>query len=289
MDKFGRNFRLTIAPIGVSPVIITLPFTIEFDILRRTLSGAANVCQLRIYNLSQQNRNLLRFNLSNYGQYWPVIFEAGYGNDLGVLFKGNVSQGWSTREGVNFITQVECYDGGFAFNNGVVDLSFAEGTSERVMITQAINQGLPNVSVGAIGGFNDVLQGRGNSYSGNTVKFLSEITGGAFFIDNEKAYVLKSNEVVQNPGLPLVISAATGLLGTPSLEYSIARFEILFEPKLEIGRQVEIRSETESNFNGFYKTTAVQHRGMISDAVCGSVITTGEFFFDKLLVPVAGQ
>lgn len=46
---------------------------------------------------------------------------------------------------------------------------------------------------------------------------------------------------------------------------------------------------TEAAFNNTYKVTGVKHRGMISEAVCGSVITTGEFLRFKDLIPVTGN
>lgn len=276
MDKFGRNYELTVQKSDGKPLTVKLPFTIEFDITRNTLTSA-NVCQFRIYNLNENNRSQLRFNVSNYGEYRPVIFKAGYGDDIRVVFKGNISQAWSFREGVNFITQIECYDGGFAFNNGQVDLSVTPGATEQSVIRSMVNQGLPNVEVGAIGKFLDPVK-KGNTHSGNTAKTLGEITGGAFFIDNEKAYALKTNEYVADSA-PLRINAGTGILGTPLLEQYIARFDMLFEPGLEIGRAVLIDSVTEKSFNGLAKITSVKHRGTISEVVCGNVTTTGEFFF----------
>lgn len=283
MDKFGRNYLLNIQNDALQTLTFGLPFTIEFDITRTTLSSI-NVCQIRLYNLSDKSRNSLRYNLYNWGLYRPLELRAGYQNDLGILFKGNVQQCWSVREGVNFITQIECYDGGFASTNGKVDAQFPAGTNERVLLNSLITSGLPNVKLGSVGNFSGTLS-RSASFTGNTVQVLTEYTGGAFFIDNEKAYALKTDEYRPAPGPIIVINSASGLLGTPTLEQNVARFDMLFEPKLEVGGLVQIQSTTEPNFNGLYKTTAVKHRGMISDAVCGEVVTSGEFFFIKELSP----
>ena len=50
MDKFGRNYLLTVQLQDLSPLVIEPPFTLEFDITQNILTSA-NVCQFRIYNL----------------------------------------------------------------------------------------------------------------------------------------------------------------------------------------------------------------------------------------------
>lgn len=262
---------------------IGLPFTIEFDITRNTLSSA-QVCQLRLFNLSQKNRNLIRFNASNYGQHVPIIFRAGYGAYPPVVFSGNISQAWSVRQGVDFITQIECYDGGFAFINGTTNTQFPAGTMQKDVITTLMGT-LPHTSPGVVGDYPGQLS-RGNTYSGNTTDILRELTGGGFFIDSGKANALGTDEYIDSVGGVILVDSQSGLLGTPVLEQTIVRFDMLFEPELNVGRRIKLNSQTEANFNGFYKNTSVKHRGMISEAVCGSVITTGEFYFSKLLTAV---
>lgn len=281
-DKFGRNYELRVQTEIGTTLTIKLPFTVEFDITRNTLTSA-NVCQIRIYNLSQKNRNLLRYNASNYGQFRRVSLKAGYGTNLADIFVGNVSQAWSVREGTNFITQIESYDGGFAFNNGQASMQFPAGTPQQTIIT-SLAATLPETKVGAIGNYPGAIT-RGNSYSGNTTSILTELTGGGFFIDNGKANALGTDEYILGAGT-LLINAKSGLLGTPVLEQSIARFDMLFEPSLNVGRRIKLESLSDVNFDGYYKVTAVKHRGMISESVAGSVITTGEFYFSKLLTGV---
>jgi hypothetical protein len=284
MDKYGRNYQLLVETASGSTLTISLPFTIEFDITRNTLTSA-NVAQIRVYNLSAVNRNQIRFNVSNYGHFQQVQLKAGYGTNLATIFTGNISQAWSLREGVNFITQIECYDGGFAFGNGITDLQLPAGTPQKVVIG-TVMQDLPQVSVGAIGDYTGSTT-RANSYSGNTANILGQLTGGGFFIDNGKANAIGTNEYIPNPSGVLLINAKSGLLATPVLEQTIVRFDMLFEPNLVVGTLVNLQGVTEQNFNGLYKVTAVKHRGMISDAVCGSVVTTGEFFYSKILVPAS--
>lgn len=275
MYKFGRNYQLEVQMQTGELLVIGLPFTIEFDITRKTL-GDANVGQVRIYNLSPLHREQIRFNVYEYGSYRQIRLKAGYGTSLTTIFQGNMNVAWSVREGVNFITQIECYDGGYAYVNGVTNRSFPAGTPKNVEIA-TIMQDLPHTTVGTIGpSYNGVLS-RTNVYSGNTANILSDITGGGFFIDNGVANALGTNEYVIQLDQTTLINSSTGLLGTPVLEQDTVRFDMLFEPTLNIGQKIKLESLGENSFNNEYKVTGVKHRGMISQSVAGSVITTGEF------------
>lgn len=285
MLKYNRNYILGISTIDKGPLdlFITLPYTIELDITRNTLTSA-NVCQIRIYNLAVETRNKIRKNVSDYFQFRSVELKAGYGNNLATIFSGNITQAWSVREGTNFITQIECFDGGFAYVNGTVNLGFPAGTPYASVIA-AIAATLPNVTIGAIGNYPGVLT-KYNTYSGNSMFILQELTGGGAFIDKGKFYALGSNEYVASLGTVGVISSASGLLGTPVLETSIVHFDMVFEPGLNVGQQILLLSETAApGFNGSYIVNGVKHKGMISSAVCGQVVTTGEFSYNLLPTP----
>lgn len=282
-DKFGRNFELLVeTDSGV--VTIRPPFTVEFDITRTTLTSS-NVCQLRIYNLGETTRNRIRHNGNDWGLNKAVLFRAGYGQDMPEIFSGNVTAAWSAREGVNFITQIECYDGGYAVNAGVTNTTFPSGVP-RVDVIESLMRGLPGIKRGVVGSYPGVLT-RGNAYSGNTVAILRELTGGGFFIDGGRGHALNANEYIAQPSGIATINARSGLLGTPMLEHTLVRFDMIFEPRLTIGQLIALESFTERNFNGNYKVTAIKHKGMISEAVAGSAVTTGEFYYDKQLTGVA--
>ncbi len=269
-NEYEAIGKLTIK--GVSKEI-KLPFTVEFDITRNILTSA-NVCQIRVFNLSEKNRNLIRKNVTSYNILRKVSLLAGYGNDMSVIFAGDVSQAWSVREGTNFITQIESFDGGFAFVNGNTEMTVPAGTEQKEVLKQ-LAKNLPGVTVGKIGNFPGKTT-RGNSVSGNTMDNLKTLTGGGAFVDNGKLNCLGMNECLR--GSVGTINSASGLLGTPVREQTIITFDMLFEPGLIIGQVVNLESSTDSNFNGRYKIVSIKHRGMISESVSGDAITTVGLF-----------
>lgn len=275
-QKFGRKYQLSVQTQSGDTLVIRPPFTIEFDITRNILSSA-NVCSIRILNLSLNNRNQIRKNVTDYGDLRLVSLQAGYGKNLPVIFAGSITQAWSVRQGVNFVTQIESFDGGFAFINGVTNTAFEPPTDQKTVIQTLVNNlASQGVSPGAIGNFPGLLT-RGNTYSGNTTDLIRQLTNENFFIDNGKANCLNSDEYIDGPQAN--INSASGLLGTPVVEQTILTFDMIFEPSLYVGQIANIESTTEVNYNGPAKVISLKHRGTISEAVCGEVITSVGLFY----------
>lgn len=283
MDKFNRKYQLLVQTQNGDTLEVKLPFTMEFDITRNILTSA-NVCQVRVYNLNKRNRNQIRFDVSNYGELRGIVLKAGYGDNLPIIFSGNISQAWPVREGVNFISQIECYDGGYALANGTFDQQFISGTPQRNIIDSMLEK-LPGVTPGVVGQIQGEIA-RGNTYSGNTADLLNQLVPNKFFIDNEKAHILGDSECLQ--GDITLISPETGLLGTPIRQQTIINFDMLFEPRLIIGQALNLVSSSDDSFNGAYKVISIKHRGMISESVAGDAVTSVGLFKGVEALTVVG-
>lgn len=283
MNKFGRNYILTVETANGSLLTFTPPLTLEFDITRNILSSA-NVCSIRMLNLSVNHRNQIRFNIMDTNTFRAVRLQAGYGNvNLPIIFTGNITQAWSVREGVNFVTSIECFDGGYAFANGMTSTTFPAGTAQDEVLSNLATS-LPQVTLGAVGSFPGQLS-RGNSYIGNTADLLRTESGGAFFVDNGQAHIIGNSEYIDD-GPPVIVNAASGLLNTPVREQTVLNFDILFSPEIKPGRLVQLQSLTDPSFNGLKKVTGVKHRGTISGAVCGDAVTSVSTWFEQSYTPV---
>ncbi len=298
MIKFNRQYLLTITfTNGSPPLIVQLPITMEFDITRSCL-GSLNVCQIRLRNLSQNVRNQLLFNITDSKLFYGVTLQAGYGPtntsysaNLPIVFSGNITQAWSVREGTDFITTLECFDGGYAVNNGVTSLpvpsSSANPTTKQSVI-ETLAASLPTPTgapfpVGVIGSFPGTLP-KGVAYNGNTYDILQDLTNRSFFIDNGVANALSEGQCF-NGALPIIDDSA-GLLGTPVREHTIITFDMIFEPRLQIGQLIQFSSTTgPTNFNTQYITQSIKHRGTISGAVSGDATTSTTVYVPN--IPIA--
>lgn len=262
----GENLAITIEP----------PFTIEFEIMRKNI-GASNIGSIRIYNLKEEARSIIRKDFRTYDFLNSVILKAGYGDELSEICNMSVNNAWSVREGVNFITQISLGDGGYAVLNGTVDVSFSAQTNVKEMLLRMAKlgqeQGL-GVRPGAISPtFSDQVIPRGNSYSGSWWEIINELSGNTANIDSSKLNLLKESEYINQE--VVVVNAASGLLGTPVRATEYVEFEMLFEPKISPGILIKLETltGTEDVNNTFYVVQELGHRGMISESIAGSVFT----------------
>jgi hypothetical protein len=286
--KNGRTYQLRVQ-IGqdlTNFLVIELPFTIEFDITRNMIGSACHSV-IRIFNLSKKNRALIRFDQNSFGVFRNVVLLAGYGDQQSVVFKGNMTQAWSVREGTNFVTQIECYDGGEAFTNSKINLPVPANTVTKNVILSLIKSlnipDLGNITIGTVGSFPKPFP-KGKAISGNTAENLVRLSGKGFFIDQGVAHCLGDNECRQ--GVLDTIDDSVGIIGTPILEFTFVNVEMIFEPRLVLGQLVQLNSKQvddltpgnpfipkRNQFNKAYKIVGITQKGMISASIAGDATT----------------
>lgn len=272
-NKFGRNYILKVQKTDDPRFSIEIkpPFTVEFEVQRNNFASGCN-SMIRIYNLSKDSRAQIRKDQREYNLAKYVLLSAGYGDDLAVMFVGQVTEAWSVREGSNYITQIEAHDIGLGASLGHISVEYPANTSNRFIVLDIIKKLKPlGIEVGHIGNI-EGTSGRGSAYSGNALDILRDLTGGAFFIDNGKANVLRDNEHIA--GTAILIDASTGLLGTPKLNDSTVTIDVLFDQRIAIGKKISLKSATNPVLNRDYIVTGLKHKAMISPVVCGTAVTT---------------
>lgn len=279
MQKWKRNYILSVQTSDNTYVDVTMPLTMSFQITRNT-NASANTGRITVYNLAETTRLKIFKDQYDTKLYKGVELRAGYGTDketLPLIFKGNIRRAYSEREGVNYKTSIDAYDGGFAFSYGKTDHNFAAGTPDYQILSTLVKD-LPGTDLGAIGGFTGSIP-RGNVLSGQTVQQINSIIGkdDTFFIDNEKAYILKEGECIN--GNIKELDSDAGLLGSPLKEGSYLTFKMIFEPRLQIGQTITLNSVTERIFNGTYQVIGLTHTGTIGDAAGGQCVTTVSCFY----------
>lgn len=280
-------------------IVVTPPFTIEFDINRTNLADPSQAI-FHIYNLAPVTRGLIRKDYTDVTEYRGIEFWGGYGtfslnqlsqagfqtlsgignaeiprlaSEAGLfprLFRGNITRAYSQRKGTTFVTTIEASDGGLAFLRGYAQRVYDAGTPHRKIIMDMIDF-MPGIQVGAIGNFPDVLLKK-ETVEGFPVEIIESLTGGHFFIDNERAYCLNDAEYIGLQTVPVISSDI--LRGTPVREQTFVHAELSFTPWLAIGTKVKLACDTAKDLNHEYKVTGIHHRGTISESVSGDATTT---------------
>lgn len=284
MIKWQRNYKLvyTLPPEkeGQQPesITITYPLTCEFDINRDTFSQS-NRATFRLYNLSLSNRNKIFQDIYNIYRYCFVDFYAGYGDNMPLIFTGKVMRAMSERTGTDTITTIEAMD------NDIIQSysshTFEAGTSKKEVLNTLVSD-FPNVKLGATGNLEGNLATT-TIFDDLTFICINDLTGGHSYIDLNKLNTLQNNEVLADVSI-YKIDSSSGLLGTPRRQGAQVEMDVIFAPEITVGQLIEVESVTAPDqFNGQYKCNGIHHRGVISGAICGEVVTTVNLFVGVFL------
>ena len=252
-SRFNRDYKLVVQVSGGQSVEVVPPMRVSFS-ANKSVSGGLNKLTLNIYNLKTSNR-LALVKDAEQRKHIPLSFSAGYNGELKLLFKGTVHRGTNSREGADFVTELECLDGGFDVLN-----SFTSKTVKgKARAVDSILGDMPNTSKGKLTTQQDLI--RPKILVGSSAKLIDELVGDGetWYIDDEKLYIIKDDEVVSS-FIP-VVKASTGLLNTPSREQSKATFDTLMNPTLKIGGLCKLESVNAPHINGVYKIDSMGYTG----------------------------
>lgn len=283
-NKFNREYTLTYRPavesgITKTELIIENPITINFSI-DRALYSAMNTMELDIYNLAGENRDYMYQDVQS--KMGHVFLEAGYkGWSKSLIFAGDVINTYSYKSGVNVVTHIRAFDS-YAALSIDTNQSFEAGTTTEDLVR--VGQQDTGLEKGVYS-FKNYKFVRGVSLVGNEWLAINKYVEGNAFIDLGRLYILGINEgwtpeYVEELGKyqVMVIDDSSGLLGTPQRNMSTLTVNMIFEPRVQVGQIVELRSTVEPRYNGQYKIYSIKHNGIISDTVSGQATTTLELF-----------
>lgn len=250
--RFGRYYELAIG-LGDRAVQIKPPINIVFS-CDKSISGGLNKLNIKIYNLKEDSRNKLVKDTDS-ATYIPIQLKIGYNNKADLIFKGNVQTGSTTKEGVNYISNLECYDGGFTYSTA----SISTTAKSNQVITNSLLKSLKGLDIGLINKKFSYL--RPKVLCGNPLDILKNVLDSdeEIFIDNERIYILNKNQVV-GTYTPLV-NAKSGLLNIPQRQQRVTSFITVINPTLRLGGLFSLVSKNAKFVNGVYKMISCNYTG----------------------------
>ncbi len=278
---------------GKNALEIQIPFTIEIDI-SNIISVDGNKANIKIYGLNETSRNKLfqnRFNIpileDGKKGFRRVILEAGYGKNIYPIFDGVLVEGYSVRDGVEWITNLSCISSAVGLYNTFINKSYNAGIKQIEVVNDIITEmsQYGDLQKGAVTTSLDAKFNESVSLVGESYNILTQF-GVEVFVDMGKINVLQINEVIGKLGLQVPnINADSGLIGTPVLNNDgFVTVNVMFEPTLRLAALINLESVTAPYFNGYYKLMSVEHRGVLSSSKEGMLVTTLKMWNGRSLV-----
>lgn len=209
----------------------------------KSLSAENNSASFQIWNLTAANRSRFK------QEFREVEFYAGYtppqgGSNVGLIFKGFLRDVEHNDDETEIITSIECGDGDKGTRKGTVAKTHPTGTKPKTIIDDVVNE-MPEITPGEMKGLDDLPASlRPVVTMGGGVRELDKLArSGKFYwtINNGQLETMGEKDTI---GATTIISQQTGMLGVPSVTDKGVNVEVLLEPQIAPGRQIDIRSET---------------------------------------------
>lgn len=264
---FKRAVALTIARVRPDSYFTTENNAVVISDLRVTFSiekhlgSEPNKADVVIYNLAEDSRAAI--------QRKPLLvrLEAGYEDNLGRLFNGDLRWGASNREGSDWITKLQLADGDRAVRHGRVNRSHPPGTSKADVLKGAakgLGLEVPPAVLGAVESAGQFVAGL--TAQGPAAKVMTTVTrsmGMGWSIQDGRLQIQRANDV--RPDRAILISQDTGMIGNPTLGApkkpggpTTLTIKMLLYPGLTPGGKIKVETRT---INGIFKVERVLHTG----------------------------
>ena len=262
--KFLRNYEIRIKTPDGELLTIGPPISVQFDIDRNVMA-TANSATVTFYNLSPSTRSKIYKDKFQFTKYWQMFILAGYGqNELYEIFRGNIQEAYSYKQGTEWITHIEGYDGAYAIQNGFVSETIAAGSSKADMIQRIIHT-MPELLSGVLGNSVQGSPSRGQVVVGSSYDAIQQLSGGQAYIDGEKLNVLAPDEAISGD---VYVLDSDNIFESPRRRDTFLEVTTLFSPEIRVGYLCKLNSAIK-RFNGQYKVYGVKHSAMISEAQSG--------------------
>jgi len=268
--QYDRTYSLTVIPPDGEARLIT-GLRVGFTITKSTKSSP-NIGVFRIYNPNTDT--LAAFQTVG----TEIVFNAGYRGLERLLYKGQLRNVTQTREGPDRIIVAYFGDGQQDWEVSTFNKTYEGSVSIKQILTDLVGtfKGLSLETIQDVPDIADKLLGQ--SLSGNTRDLLdtyAEEYNFSWSIQDGAVQIIPNEEPIANDEA-VVITAATGMIGSPEITEIGVDVKILLNPAVAPNRLITIESAgvgvtlgnlffreglPRSTANGTYKVLEVTHRG----------------------------
>lgn len=260
MKQFGRRWRLEIGSKKEGIAIEGLRVAFE---ITKSIDAKPNPGKIDVWNLNRDNMNRILSGEFNLVKLW-----VGY-DTLRVIYAGDIIKKPVVRDGLDFITSLECGDGHVDYQSSLMVVTLAAGSTERDALDAAAKT-MKNTRPGAIDLPNVRALPRARVLTGNARDVLGRVAannGADWSVQDGELVMIPADKVL--PGEAVFLSQDTGMIGSPEATDNGLELSCLCNPELRVGGLVRVESILDY-FNGDYKIVHLQHKG---DAIGGDWLT----------------
>jgi hypothetical protein len=240
-ELFNRRASIVIGQYGGTGVRLD-DLRISFSITK-SMKSSANEASITVYNMAKQSRDLLN------AKSVAVQLAAGYGDNVSVIFDGQVIKSSVRRERPMWVTNIDGGDGIVPLSTGRLSRTFVEGESRTSVVNALVN------SMGTVAlGVNESTALRRSlsaplTFAGSARRSLDTLArqwGFSWSVQDGAAEFVDKGKKGRNTSAAPLLNQSTGLIGTPEWTEDGLVVQSLLNVRIRPGRPVKLESQTAS-------------------------------------------
>ena len=246
---WGSKATIKSGGVTIKSTELDLEFEIPFDD-----NLEANEGEIIVYNLSANTRAQLKKGAK-------IRIEAGFQNDMGVIFDGYITKVSAARDKTDLVTSIKIKDD--IQEKNTLNLSYGSGTKASYILRDLVNR------TGLTIGWFEIK--RDHSYENSVtvddtlesaLRQYSEVCGVSTFVSNGVLYCCNLDNFIENGSVNFEISEETGMIGSPqpfteeseadngeTVVYEGYEIEMLLQHRIAAGSVVKVDAEILTNGN----------------------------------------
>lgn len=233
-----RHFKLTAGGAGKEIDLSTLRCTFE---IQQFTTETPNSAVVRVTNPSRETANLFTRKDSEFKR---LSLDAGYRDNHGIVFKGNIVQARYGRETpTETFLELLASDGDRSYNYATVSTTLAAGSTPKdhyevaakAMREHGVTPGFTGVDLSSpryprpvvlFGMARDVLRG------------LAHSKGATWSIQNEEIEMVEPGKA--KPGGAIKLNSETGMIGMPTQDITGVNVRCLINPRIKVHSMIHV-------------------------------------------------
>lgn len=210
-------------------------------LVKRSDTQTPNMAEIIIYNLEEQTAQRIQKEFSK------VILQAGYEENFGVIFQGNIKQVIRGRENAtDTFIQIIAGDGDLSYNFAIVNTTIAAGAGQAEQVNAAVGAMTKTggTTAGNIGELPPSKLPRGKVMYGMARDYLkqsAETSDKTWSIQDGKVQMVPLSSYL--PGEAVQLNSKTGMIGTPQQTNEGINVKCLLNPKIKVGGRIQLNNE----------------------------------------------
>ena len=241
-QNYIRSCHVTFAYIGKTYTCDMNAIRVRFGIKKESMPQP-NIATIRLTN---QNRDLAKRLTEPQAEGSDVIISAGYRDNEGVIFQGELRFAMFGRENpTDTMTTIIAADGGQAKTYATVSKTLPPGSTPKDIVSTAIDSlSKFGVTLGFVGPKVDLstpVYPRSIALMGMAYKLLEDVAkskGATVSTQDTEVHIVTPDDAL--PGEAFILNSGTGLIGMPTLMTGGVYARALINPRLKVNGLVHI-------------------------------------------------